>query len=102
MSSRLKSPDRFLDSELCRYFICSIFRYLSLSSPPKDSNKIQVNISKNTTPERSTTKNTINLYSSWDFERTNNSKINLETILKTGKINRNRLNQSVDIEENRR
>ena len=65
-------------------------------------NKIHVNISKNSTPERSITKNTINLYSSWDFERTNNSKINLETILKTGKINRNRLNQSVDIEENRR
>ena len=65
-------------------------------------NKIHVNISKNSTPERSITKNTINLYSSWDFDKTNDSKINVETILKTSVINRNRLNQSVDIKENRR
>ena len=48
--------------------------------------------SKNTTPEGSITKNTMNLYSSRDFEQTNESKNKVETIIKKGKINRDRLN----------
>ena len=55
-------------------------------------NQIQMNYSKNTTPEGSITKNTMNLYSSRDFEQTNESKNKVETIIKKGKINRDRLN----------